>query len=209
MAQTFNEIKTRILSNCEDPNLSIYPVAEVEDAINQAKDDVLECVRDANSNVLIDSTTVTFAANDREENLGDATFLEISHVESGDPPYRHRVIDFRDKEFEYSTLSNDAFYLYSNASAQSILGRANISPAITVTVRYRNEFADQTTGGSGWGFPKLGDDLLVVKGTILLLTSRRRDTNYWINRETKLEEKLATMLQRRNRTGSRRVVYKG
>lgn len=201
---TYNELTARVLYNVQDPNNDIYPSGEVDDKINEAKDEVLALVQEYTDLFPQSSTSIAFAAGEKEKDL-PADFIEPLYIESTiegiDSPRRHNIEDFRNKNL---IRINDDLFLRKEADGQWVIGRVYGDTALTITVYYVGDVDDQTTDGVGFTFgPKPADNLIIVIATHRLLFSRRREgIGYWLDQEQKLTARLIGVLNRLYKTNA-------
>lgn len=204
----FTTLTNRVLQNVEDRSNDIYSVAEVTDAINDAKDQVFSLVRIWTDEFPQANTTITFAIGDLEKPL-PSDFLSIlraqSTADSALPPQAHQVIDFRNQDNNHYNLQ--ALYVRRISDGSYVLGRRYSDQALTVTVYYKPSVADLTSGSSSFSFgPPPADNLIIIKATLQLLGSRKRNTAYWQQREQKMEIQLSDNLKDTNDASPRYVI---
>jgi len=217
MAQiTLAKLAVRVSQLVEDPNGNIYgdPTAddtELQDAINTAKDEVLSLVLIHSKKYPQTSEAIVFSAGTKEVAITTPP-LKVLYAEStptgGTKTQRHNFGIHQDQD-EWSDTRQ--LYLRPIDDGTVMLGRRYTDDAITITVFTVVDVADlqvSTDGASSFTFgPSPADTLIQYKATILLLLSRgrKKDAQFWMIREAKLEQQLADNLQTLDATGPRYV----
>jgi len=189
----------------EDVNQDVYSTAEVQDAINDAKDQVLTLLRIFSDEFPQTDTTVSFADGDREKAL-PSDFLKMLRIESTPPgsalPFQHFTDDFRSQD--HFSATND-MYIRPKADGTYVLGRRwKDSGALTATIYYVADVADITSGSYTFGPPPT-NNLIQAKAIVALLASRGRRTADWLQREFRIEQALQEILSRLDDSGPRYV----
>ena len=194
------EMAIRVRDNVADPNGEIYSASEVSNALNNGKDEVLLMVRSYSNEWPQSSTTITFAAGDKEKAL-PSTFLSIKRVEyystGSTAPWPRRVVNFNDQD----DAEDSSFYVRREGASTVYLGRRDTSEAITVTVYFICDVSDTssittgTTASITFG-PAPTNNLIVLKATIQLLAARKRDPSFFVNRENVFAAEFAKVLSK-------------
>lgn len=213
-----SEMITRIRYNVEDPNSDIYVTGEVEDAMNDGKDQVVALVQIHTDNLFLTSEQLIFPSGTREATLTNS-FQTLIYAESASgngalrrhsiKPLQNRPEGFNDDspyDLYFYSLSELAFGSYLN---NYYVGRYNTEKAETITVWGFLAIGDLASGSVKFtdNIPLLFDNLIIVKATIQLLSSRTRDVRNWLLREQKLEYQMMELLKNRNRSEPRMVHY--
>lgn len=208
MALTFAEIELRVRQNVEDINSDVFATAEVQDAINNAKDEVYSLVRIYTDKVPQSNTSVTIPAGSAEASL-PAGFLEPVLVEStptgATQPVRHTIRDFRHKDY-YDDCSPQDLYIRYKSDGTLVIGRKDSTAALVLNIYYTADVDDLTSSSFTFGPPPT-NNLIIIKATIHLLASRRRSVRDWEKREAKVEAQLQENLKMLDKTDTRYVNY--
>ena len=205
MAITFDEMKLRVQQNVEDISGDVYSSNELEDLLNDAKDQVLALIRVFSDEFPQTDGSVVFAAGEREKAL-PADFLKLLRAESTPSgstlPFQHFIDDFRSQD--HFSATND-MYIRAKADGTYMLGRRWKDSALTVTVWYVVDVSDVTAGATYTFGPPPSGNLIIVKATVGALASRGRRTVDWLQREFRMEQSLQEILVRLDDSGPRYV----
>jgi len=206
---TLGELCRRVLTNVDDVNNTLYSAEETSDAINQAKDQVLNLTRIYTDQYPQTSTTISFSAGTKEAAL-PTDCLDVLLVEyypsSTSAPDKRRVVNFGN-QYE---IQASGFYIRRTGATTIYLGRQNPDEAISVIVYYRPSLADTTnittaTTASFTFGPTPADNLIVITATNILLAARSRRTQD-LN-EQKWNGMYLEVLSRFNQASNRHVNY--
>lgn len=215
---TINEIINRIRHNVEDINADIYTVAEVEDAVGTAKDEVVSLIQNNDDQHMVNKETVVFAEGENEKALTGKfnTVLLAESIPAGATISRKHDIRFL---FDKPTSGVEDvvpydLYIYAKQVAGSpnvntyYLGRMQTDLAETYSLWGFQTIADIASGTNEFGAaPFLFDTLIVIKATINLLSARKRAIKDWLFREGKIEFQLIEGLKNKDRSQARYVNY--
>ena len=211
---TVGEIAVRVSKLVEDPNGDIYGAptsdnTEMTDAIGTAKDEVLSLVLVHSKKYPQTSEAIAFTAGTKEVAITTPPF-KVLYAEStptgGTKTQRHNFGLQQDQD-EWSDTRQ--LYLRRISDGTVNLGRRYTDDAVTVTVFTVVDVADITiASGNAYTFgPTPADVLIQYKAAIILLLSRgrKKDAQFWMLREAKVESQLAEILQTLDATGPRHV----
>ena len=209
---TFATMETRVLRAVQDPNGDIYKTAEVADAVNDAKDQVLSLVQIFTDQYPQTTLVVSFAAGDRVKPVTDCIkLLRVQSVpSSGTLSVAHRIWTYQSQD--NVTHATDMWPEITAAGVYN-LARRFTENAVDVSVIYVAKVADLAAAAdTSFTFgPPPADNLIVVKSVITLLMSRNRIKGLpaWVRKETKLEQQLQENAQDIDDTGPRNVTDEG
>lgn len=206
------EILRRVLANVDDTSLTLYSDVEASDAVNLAKDEVVNLTRIYTDQFPQTSTTLAFDSGVKEVAL-PTDCLDVLLVEyyptSTSAPNKRRTVTFGNQH----ELEASGFYIRRTNYNTIYLGRNDPDSAISVVVYYRPTVADHTatittaTTASFTFGPTPADNLIIIKATNILLSARSRKTQ--MENEMKLNQMYLEVLSRFNQAEPRHVHLKG